>query len=70
VAVARSCPHCHAAIRRFDDICPSCGERTGQRLPWYVYGLGSVLVLLLFLGLGELAGLAQFFGNLGQLLRP
>jgi hypothetical protein len=63
------CPFCHAPIRRLDDICPTCGQRTGQRLPWHVYGLGGVLVLLLFLSLGNLQGLVQFVVNLGRMFQ-
>jgi hypothetical protein len=66
----RTCPHCHAAIGRLDDECPACGRSTGQRLPFYVYLLGAALVLLLFLALGDLPALAQFFVNLAHLFRP
>jgi hypothetical protein len=67
---ALSCPHCHAPIRRLDDVCPACGARTGQRLPWYVYGLGEVMALLLFLWLSDFGGLARFFTNLQRLFQP
>jgi hypothetical protein len=63
------CPFCHAPIRRLDDICPACGQRTGQRLPWYVYGLGGVLALLLFLALGNFEGLVRFVVNLGRMFQ-
>jgi hypothetical protein len=61
------CRFCHAPIGRLDDICPSCGERTGQRLPWYVYGLGAVMAVLMFLWLSDFQGVVQFFINLGRL---
>jgi hypothetical protein len=63
------CRFCHAQIGRLDDVCPSCGERTGQRLPWYVYGLGAVMVVLIFLWLSDFQGLVQFFVSLGNLFR-
>jgi hypothetical protein len=66
----QTCPHCHAAIGRLDDDCPACGKPTGQRPPFYVYLLGAALVLLLFLALGDLPALAQFFANLARLFRP
>jgi hypothetical protein len=65
----RHCPHCHAVIGRLDDVCPSCGERTGQRLPWYVYGLGAVMALLIFLWLSDFEGMLQFFVSLGRLFQ-
>jgi len=66
---ARRCPHCHAAISRLDDVCPSCGERTGQRLPWYVYGLGAVMAVLMFLWLSDFQGLLQFVIGLGRMFQ-
>jgi len=69
VPKARSCPHCGASIGRLDDVCPACGKPTGQRPPFYVYLLGAALVLLLFLWLGDFAGLVRFFVNLGRLFQ-
>jgi len=66
----QTCPHCHAPIGRLDDDCPACGKPTGQRPPFYVYLIGALLVLLLFLALGDLPALLRFFANLGGLLRP
>ena len=53
-------------IGRLDDDCPACGKSTGQRPPFYIYVIGGLLVLLLFLALGDPAALLQFFVNLGQ----
>jgi hypothetical protein len=64
------CPSCSAPIGRLDDACPACGKPTGQRPPFYVYLLGAAIVLLLFLALGDLPALAQFFANLASLFRP
>ena len=64
-----NCRSCNADLGRLDDVCPACGKPTGQSTPWYVYLLGAFLVLLLFLGLGDLEGLAQFFLNLGRLFK-
>ena len=66
----QSCPHCHTPIGRLDGDCPACGKPTGQRPPFYVYLIGALLVLLLFLALGDLPALLRFFANLGRLLRP
>jgi hypothetical protein len=66
----QSCPHCHAPIGRLDDDCPACGKATGQRLPFYVYLIGALLVLLLFLALGDFPALLRFFADLGRLFRP
>jgi hypothetical protein len=63
------CRFCNAHIGRLDDICPACGARTGQRLPWYVYGLGAVMALLLFLWLSDFDGLARFFASLQRLFQ-
>jgi hypothetical protein len=35
-----------------------------------VYLIGALLVLLLFLALGDLPALLRFFANLGRLFRP
>jgi len=66
----QSCPHCHAPIGRLDDDCPACGNPTGQRPPFYVYLIGALLVLLLFLVLGDFPALLRFFADLGRLFRP
>jgi hypothetical protein len=63
------CRHCGSPVARLDDVCSACGKRTGQRMPWYVYGLGAVLALLLFLSLSDFQGLARFVANLGRLFR-
>lgn len=65
-----TCPHCSAAIRRLDDVCPACGKPTGQGTPWYAYLLGAVLVLLIFLWLADIEGLARFVTGLGRLFQP
>jgi endogenous inhibitor of DNA gyrase (YacG/DUF329 family) len=65
-----TCPSCNAPIGRLDDDCPVCGKPTGQRSPFYVYLIGALLVLLLFLALGDLPALLRFFANLGRLFRP
>jgi len=64
------CRSCNGPIGRLDDVCPACGEPTGQRPPFYVYLIGAVLVFLLFLALADLPALLQFFVNLGGLFRP
>lgn len=63
------CSFCNAQISRLDDVCPACGARTGQRLPWYVYGLGAAMALLLFLWLSDIQGLAEFVVTLGRQFR-
>ena len=65
-----TCPSCSAPIGRLDDDCPACGKPTGQRPPFYVYLIGGLLVLLLFLALGDFPALLRFFANLGRLFRP
>ena len=65
-----TCPSCNAPIGRLDDDCPVCGKPTGQRPPFYVYLIGALLVLLLFLALGDLPAVLRFFANLGRLFRP
>jgi len=69
MASARLCPHCNARLRRFDVDCPVCHAPTGQRLPLYVYVLGAMLVLLLFLAFADFPALLQFFSNLAGLFR-
>jgi hypothetical protein len=68
-APLKSCPHCHAAIGRLDDDCPACGKPTGQRPPLYIYLIGAVLVLLLFLAFGDFSALLQVLADLGRLFR-
>jgi hypothetical protein len=65
----QSCPHCHAPIGRLDDDCPACGKPTGQRPPIYVYLIGALLVLLLFLVFSDFQALLRFLADLGQLFR-
>ena len=65
----RTCPHCHAAIGPLDDECLACGKPTGQRPPFYVYLIGAVLVLLLFLAFGDFSALLQVLADLGRLFR-
>ena len=66
----QTCPHCHAPIGRLDDDCPACGKPTGQRLPFYVYLIGALLVLLLFLAFADFPALLRFFADLGRVFRP
>jgi len=68
-APLKSCLHCHAPIGRLDDDCPACGKPTGQRPPFYVYLIGAVLVLLLFLAFGDFSALLQVLADLGRLFR-
>ncbi len=66
--MAATCPHCARPIRWLEDICPGCGRQTGQRIPWYAYLLGGLLVLLLFLWLGDFDGMARFIAGIAALL--
>jgi len=70
VAASRLCQHCATPIKWLETDCPSCGRPTGQRLPWYGWVLGGVLVLLIFLALSDFGALGQFFANLSAQLHP
>jgi hypothetical protein len=61
--MARACVHCGAKMSRIADRCPSCGGRNTPYTPWYVYALGAVLVLLIFLWLADFRGLAEFIAR-------
>lgn len=58
--MSRACVHCGARMSRIADSCPSCGGKNAPQLPWYVYALGAVLVLAVFLWLADLPGLVAF----------
>jgi hypothetical protein len=62
------CPHCGASLRWLETDCPACGQATGVPIPWYVYGLGGLIVVGLFLLFSDFAGLGQFLTNLASLL--
>jgi hypothetical protein len=64
----RLCPHCGASLRWLETDCPACGQSTGQPIPWYVYGLGGLIFILLLAVFGDIAGLGQFLANLVSLL--
>ncbi|MBX6321283.1 MAG: hypothetical protein IRY94_05600 [Rhodospirillaceae bacterium] len=65
--MARSCVHCGARMSRLAEACPSCGGRNTPQVPWYAYALGAVLVLVLFLGLGDSAALVA---SVARLISP
>lgn len=60
----RECVHCGAKMSRIADECPVCGGKNTPQMPWYVYALGAVLVLLVFLWLADFEGLAAFIRRL------
>lgn len=62
--MARPCRHCGASISRLADRCPECGGRNEPDRPWYVYLVGGLIVLLLFLWLGDLRPLVKIVGEL------
>jgi hypothetical protein len=66
---SRVCPHCLASLRWLETDCPACGKPTAQRLPWYGWVLGGVLVLLLFLALADFGALARFIAGLAARFR-
>lgn len=58
--MARPCPHCGATVSRLADQCPQCGTKLEAERPWYVWVLGGLIVLLLFLALGDIGSLVRF----------
>jgi len=69
MAAQRLCKNCSAPVRWLETDCPACGKPTGQRLPWYGWVLGGLLVLLIFLALSDFDALGQFFTSLAGLHR-
>jgi len=69
MATPRLCKNCAAPVKWLETDCPSCGKPTGQRLPWYGWVLGGLLVLLIFLTLSDFNALGQFFTSLAGLHR-
>jgi hypothetical protein len=64
MARARPGPDCGAPLPWLADQCPACGAGLPRRLPWYVYLLGAVLVVLVFLGFGDIGALIDGFERL------
>lgn len=60
----RSCPACGARIQWLSDECGACGARFRIRMPWYVWLLGGVMVLLLIFGLGDPWAIVEVFQRL------
>jgi lipid-A-disaccharide synthase-like uncharacterized protein len=58
--MGRPCPHCGQRISRLADACPHCGAKVQSQRPWYIWILGGLIVLILFVGLSDLASLVRF----------
>ena len=67
--MGRPCPHCRQRISRTVDECPYCGAKVQSQRPWYVWLLGGLMVLILFLWLGDLSSLAHFAETLFNFAR-
>ena len=66
--MARACRHCGARISRLADRCPSCDGTNDPETPWYVYLVGGVIVLALFVWLADFESLSRLFQLLVSLL--
>ena len=60
-AMARACRHCGVRISRIADHCASCGGANDPETPWYVYLVGGVIVLALFVWLADFDSLGRLF---------
>jgi lipid-A-disaccharide synthase-like uncharacterized protein len=58
--MGRPCPHCSQRISRLVDACPHCGAKVQSQRPWYIWVLGGLIVLILFVGLGDPTSLVHF----------
>jgi lipid-A-disaccharide synthase-like uncharacterized protein len=67
--MGRPCPHCGQRISRTVDECPHCGTKVQSQRPWYVWLLGGLIVLILFLWLGDLSSLVHFAETLFNFAR-
>lgn len=43
---AKSCPRCKAPLKGYVDECPACGFEKPLPLPWHIYGIMLVILLL------------------------
>jgi hypothetical protein len=59
--MARACRHCGARISRLADRCLSCDGANDPETPWYVYVVGGVIVLALFVWLADFESLGRLF---------
>ena len=66
--MARVCCHCGARISRLADRCPSCDGANDPETPWYVYLVGGVIVLSLFVWLADFESLGRLFQLFAGLL--
>ncbi|HVY50602.1 hypothetical protein FRZ61_44470 [Hypericibacter adhaerens] len=67
--MGRPCPHCGQRISRIVDECPYCGTKVQPQRPWYIWILGGIMVLILFLWLGDPASLGHFAETLFSFAR-
>jgi hypothetical protein len=67
--MGRPCPHCGQRISRLVDECPHCSNKVQSQRPWYIWLLGGIIVLILFVGLGDLPSLAHFAETLFDFAR-
>jgi len=70
----RPCQSCGAPIGRTIETCPNCGAFNRAELTIWVWLAGGIIVLILFLALGDLGAVLKVAGDLlaqvrGQLAR-
>src|SRR5262249_8655956 len=57
--VNRPCSRCGTPIGRLEETCPSCGAYNKAEPPLYVFALGALIVLLLFLLFGDFGAVVR-----------
>ena len=58
--MSRRCLKCEAELGVDVDICPVCGANNPLERPWYVWPLGALIVLVLFLLLVDIDDLLRY----------
>jgi hypothetical protein len=67
--MSRPCRQCRAAIGATVETCPNCGAFNRAKLTVWVWLAGGVIVLTLFLALGDVGAVLRVAGNLLQQIR-
>jgi hypothetical protein len=62
--VSRPCQSCGTSIGRTIETCPNCGAFNRAEFTIWVWLAGGIIVLILFLALGDLGAVLKVAGDL------
>lgn len=55
----KRCPRCNAPLQGYVDECPSCGMEKPLPLPWHIYAIMAVILILAAWFLIDLESIAR-----------